>query len=34
MHCDILKCCLNYSEGCSVTEELKLNKEDLEFDYD
>ena len=33
-HGDILKCCLNYHEGCTATKELKLNKKDLEFDYD
>ena len=31
---DILKCCLNYKEGCMETKELNLEKEDLEFDYE
>lgn len=31
---DILKCCLNYNDGCMEKDELKLDKEDLEFDYD
>lgn len=31
---DILRCCLNYHEGCAETKELNLEKKDLEFDYD
>lgn len=29
---DILKCCLNYHEGCMETKELQLDEEDLEYE--